>query len=182
MKRWLLALAVVGSLGALADAAPWGGYGYGPRFGFRGYQCGPVGAAWAYRSAPWSGPRYSAYQSVGGYYGNRPYWFHPYYARFGFMRPYQYYRVLRTFGPGAFHGTGWGAGWGWGGGCGGGAYYFSYYPAAISVAPIYSRLGVALTLDGWEFDGPRPAPAGDADGLPRERTTLVGSRFLVDAK
>jgi hypothetical protein len=107
----------------------------------------------------------------GGGYGyrswRRPYWHHPYYARFGYQRPYLYYRQLRSFGyvPYAYGGYG-----GFGG-------YYTYYPAYISVAPIYSRLGVALTLDDPVFSKP-----SDKDGLPRARTAPVGSRFLGDIR
>jgi len=110
----------------------------------------------------------------GGYgYRFRPYWHHPYYARFGYQRPYLYYRQLRSFGyvpylSGPF-------GTGMFGGCGGASfYYYTYYPAYVSVAPIYSRLGTALSLDDTVFS------RRDRDGLPRARTKPVGSRFLGD--
>ncbi len=111
----------------------------------------------------------------------RPYWHHRYYARFGYQRPYLYYRQLRTYTYGfpAWGGCGGGAfrygnGYGYGGydNC----YGYGYYPAYVSVAPVYSRLGTALTLDDAVFSRP------DADGLPRARTAPVGARFLVDAR
>jgi hypothetical protein len=155
--RTLLALLLLGALAppALAhDCCCQGGYGYG------GYRYGG-----GYRG----GYRYG-YRYYGGYrhgYGGwrRPYWHHPYYARFGYQRPYLYYRQLRYFGYSPY------ATWG---GCGG--WYYSYYPAFVSVAPVYSRLGVALTIDDPAF-----SKGGDPDGLPRARKEPVGSRFLGDA-
>jgi len=125
----------------------------------------------AYRG--WFGRTYS--------YPRRTYC-HPYYARYGYQRPYLYYRQLRTYGyglprwggcgGGGFSGYGYGHGYGYG--CGYG--YNFYYPSFVSVAPVYSRLGTALTLDDAVFSRP------DADGLPRPRTAPVGSRFLIDAR
>jgi hypothetical protein len=130
--RALLALLLLGALAAPAAQACDHGYGY--RYYRSGYHR-------PYRHA-------------------RPYWHHPYYARFGYQRPYLYYRQLRTFGYAAWYGD-----------CGFG--YYTYYSPYVAVAPVYSRLGVALTLSD-------PVFAGDPDGLPRSRTGPVGSRFLKD--
>lgn len=94
----------------------------------------------------------------------QPYWHHPYYARFGYQRPYLYYRQLRYYGSGFPM---------WGGY---GGYCYGYYPAFVSVAPIYSRLGVALTLDDSVFS------KRDPDGVPHARTEPVGGRFLSDIR
>jgi hypothetical protein len=105
----------------------------------------------------------------------RPYWHHPYYLRrFGGFRPYAYYRGLGYGWAGC--GQRWGGGYGYGYGYGHGYGYNLYYPPAVAIAPIYSRLSVVLTLDDAAFSGP---PA-DHDGLPRSREGLVGKRFLVD--
>jgi len=102
----------------------------------------------------------------------RPYWHHPYYARFGYQRPYLFYRQLRSFGYAGYLSGPYGGGMY--GGCGGGYYYYTYYPRYISVAPLYTRLSVVLTLDGTAFS------KRDRDGLPRSRKGPVGSRFLAD--
>jgi hypothetical protein len=114
------------------------------------------------------GYRYSAYRGW-----SQPYWHHPYYARFGFQRPYLYYRQLRSFGYAGYLSGPFVTGMF--GGCGG-AYFYTYYPAYVSVAPIYSRLGVALSLEDTVFS------RRDRDGLPRPRTKPVGSRFLKDIR
>ncbi len=149
--RALFALVLLAALASPASAedAYGGGYGYRGHGHGGGYGC---------RDRAWQ----------------RPYWHHPYYARFGYQRPYLYYRQLRYFGyvpyvSGPF-------GQGMFGGCGGGAFYYTYYPAYVSVAPIYSRLGVALTLDDPVFS------RRDRDGLPRARKEVVGSRFLRDIR
>ena len=157
--RALFALVLLGALAAPAAAQGscdcYRG-GYGRSYGYPGY-----------------GHRYGGY-GYRGYRGyvyrgwQQPYWHHPYYARFGYQRPYLYYRQLRYFGYQGYMSPMWG---GYGGG-----YYYSYYPAFVSVSPIYSRLGVALTLEDAVFS------KGDPDGLPRARTGPVGSRFLADAK
>ena len=103
----------------------------------------------------------------------RPYWHHPYYARFGYQRPYLYYRQLRSFGYAGYWGSPYAGGYH--GGCGGPAYY-TYYPAYVSVAPLYSRLSVVLTIDDMT------ARKTDKDGLPRPRSKPVGSRFLKDIR
>lgn len=127
----------------------------------------------------WYGRTY-AYPGGYGYRGGyghrhrgwqRPYWHHPYYARFGYQRPYLYYRQLRYFGYQGYVSPMWGGFGGYGG------FYYTYYPAYVGVAPVYSRLGVALTLDDAVF-----AKGGDPDGLPRARTGPVGSRFLKETK
>jgi hypothetical protein len=116
----------------------------------------------------WYGRTYAYPRFAGCRRGwQQPYWHHPYYARFGYQRPYLYYRQLRYFGYAGYMSPMWGGYGGYG--------YYTYYPAYVSVAPIYSRLGVALTLDDVTFS------KGDADGLPRSRTGPVGSRFLADA-
>ncbi|MHC4819509.1 MAG: hypothetical protein ACYTF8_15800 [Planctomycetota bacterium] len=129
--------------------AAYRGYGF-RRFGFRSYDRGDPHAIHA---------RVARFHQFFGHSG-RPYWHHPYYLRrFGGFRPYQAYRM--GYGQ---------CGYGWGGGSN------LYYPPAVAIAPIYSRLSVVLTLDDAVFDGP---PA-DHDGLPRSREGLVGQRFLVD--
>lgn len=142
------ALIVLVLLASVASARDWcrGGCGYRGGYASRGYSL----RSW-----------------------QRPYWHHPYYARFGYQRPYLYYRQLRYYGYVPYAG-------GFGpqvyGGCGGGAFYDTYYPAYVTVAPIYSRLGVALTLDDPVFT------KRDPDGLPRARTAPVGNRFLGDIR
>jgi hypothetical protein len=98
----------------------------------------------------------------------RPYWHHPYYARFGYQRPYLYYRQLRSFGYAGYMSRPFSGGFD--GGCGG-AIYYTYYPAYVTVAPLYSRLSVVLSLDDMT------SIKTDRDGLPRARTEPVGSRF-----
>ena len=149
--RAVFALVLLGALAAPSFAHECGGYGY-REYGYRNY-----GGGYGYRG-------YRGYRSRGW---EKPYWHHPYYARFGYQRPYLYYRQLRYYGSGFPM---------WGG-CGGGGSYYGYYPAFVSVAPIYSRLGVALTLDDSVFSQRR-----DPDGLPRARTEPVGSRFLSDIR
>jgi hypothetical protein len=160
--RKLLALLILAAVAAPALAHDYGyrghrfrgvgfrhhfGYRY---FGFRGYDRGDPHAIHA---------RVARFHQFFGHSG-RPYWHHPYYLRrYGGLRPYHHYRLY-----GYGHG-----GCGWGG-------YNLYYPPAVAIAPIYSRLGVVLTLDDAVFDG----PAADHDGLPRSREGLVGKRFLVD--
>lgn len=156
--RALFALVLLAALAAPSSAHDCGGYGYG------GYG-GGYGHSYGYRG--YRGYRYRGWE--------QPYWHHPYYARFGYQRPYLYYRQLRTFGYVPYVGGPFGSGM-WGGCGGGGAFYDSYYPAYVSVAPIYSRLGVALTLDDSVFS------RRDPDGLPRVRTEPVGSRFLSDIR
>lgn len=155
--RALFALLLLAALAAPSHACDgWGspgyrGYGYGGyRYGYRGY---------GYR-----GFRDRGY--------SQPYWHHPYYARFGFQRPYLFYRQLRSFGYRGYMSAPYAPGFF--GGCGG-AIYYTYYPAYITVAPVYTRLSVALTLDDM------PSGTRDRDGLPRARTKPVGSRFLADA-
>jgi len=114
----------------------------------------------------WYGRTY-AYPACRHRASQRPYWHHPYYARFGYQRPYLYDRQLRYYGYGPPM---------WGGCGGGGLYRYAYYPAYVSVAPVYSRLGVALTLDDAVFS------RRDPDGLPHARTEPVGSRFLSDIR
>jgi hypothetical protein len=144
--RALFALLLLGALAAPASAQDWCGGGYGG-YGYRGH---------GYR-----GHGYRAYGCRGW---QRPYWHHPYYARFGYQRPYLFYRQLRCFGYAGYASPAYASPI-WGG-------YYTYYPAFVPVAPIYSRLGVALTIDDAVFTG------RDRDGLPRARTTPVGSRFL----
>ena len=164
--RRLLALFILAAIAAPSLAG--GYYGHrGARFrgaGFRGF---------GFRSFSSYDPgdphglhrRVARFHQFFGHSG-RPYWHHPYYLRrFGGLRPYQYYRMHRYGG----YGYG-GVGYGWGGG------FNLYYPPAVAIAPIYSRLSVVLTLDDAVFDGPLP----DRDGLPRSREGLVGKRFLVD--
>ena len=159
------------------------------RFRARGYGLGD----WRGRYTVYG---YGAYGRVssgrgrGGRYEKPPYWKHPYYLRrFAGMRPYQYYRAARYFGyapytrrygVGARYGLGRGYDRYGGYGSYGGYGYFTYYPRMIAVAPIYSRLGTALSIDGGDFDGPAAGRPADADGLPRPRKSLVGSRFLSD--
>lgn len=151
-------------LAALATPSLAGGWYRGHRvrgFGFRG--------AWGYRTFGFSrydpGDPHGIHRRVARFHqffghGGRPYWHHPYYLRrFGGFRPYQYFRL-----------GGYGACGYWGGG------FNLYYPPAVAIAPIYSRLSVVLTLDDAVFDG----PLADHDGLPRTREGLVGKRFLVD--
>jgi hypothetical protein len=115
------------------------------------------------------------YRSHYGYrgYSGRPYWHHPYYARFGYQRPYLFYRQLRYFGYRGYMSAPYAQGYY--GGCGGPIYY-TYYPAYVTVAPLYSRLSVALTIDDLT------SRKTDRDGLPRARTGPVGSRFLKDIR
>jgi hypothetical protein len=148
MMRALLVLLALGGFEA-AFAHPHGGCGY--EFHGTGY------------SRPGAYVRYIGY---GWRSGARPYWHHPYYRRYAYMRPYLYSR-LRSYGYLPYDGY-----------CGS---FYSYYPAYVGVAPVYTRLGVALTLGGREFDGPAAAAPGDRDGLPRARTELVGKRFLAKA-
>jgi hypothetical protein len=118
----------------------------------------------------WGGHR--AHHGYRGYHA-RPYWHHPYYARFGYQRPYLYYRQLRYFGYRGYVSQPYASGFY--GGCGGPIYY-TYYPAYVTVAPLYSRLSVVLTIDDM------PSRTTDQDGLPRARTEPVGSRFLKDIR
>jgi hypothetical protein len=155
--RAFFALVLLGALAAPSSAHEWGG-GYG----YRGYR---HDGGYGYRG--YRGYRYRAPE--------QPYWHHPYYARFGYQRPYLYYRQLRTFGYVPYASGPFGSSM-WGGCGGGGAYSYTYYPAYVSVAPIYSRLGVALTLDDPVFS------KRDPDGLPRARTEPVGGRFLSDIR
>ncbi len=152
--RALLALVLFVSL---ASAHDWCG-GYGGAYGYRGGY--GYGRGYGYRS--WQ----------------RPYWHHPYYARFGYQRPYLYYRQLRTFGYVPYVNGRCGmqvyGGFGGYGAYGGYGAFYTYYPAYVTVAPVYSRLGVALTLDDSVFT------KRDPDGLPRARTAPVGNRFLGD--
>jgi hypothetical protein len=173
--RRLLAFLVLAAIAApsLADGA----YGYrGARFrsaGFRGF---------GFRSFSSYDPgdphgihaRVARFHQFFGHRG-RPYWHHPYYLRrFGGLRPYQHYRMHRYGGYGCgrygYGGHEWG-GYGWGGG-----FNNLFYPPAVALAPLYSRLSVVLTMDDAVFAGPLP----DRDGLPRSREGLVGKRFLVD--
>jgi len=166
--RRLLALVILAAVAAPSLAG--GYYGYrGANFrgvGYRGIGFRRLGFS---RYDPGDPHRIHArvarFHQFFGHSG-RPYWHHPYYLRrFGGLRPYQYYRVHGYGGYG--HG---GYGYGWGGG------FNLYYPPAVAIAPIYSRLSVVLTMDDAVFDGPVP----DRDGLPRSREGLVGKRFLVD--
>lgn len=155
--RKLLALLV---LAALAAPSLAGGYsrahrGVGWRSaGHRGFYYRRFGFRRYDRGDPHAiHARVARFHEFFGHSG-RPYWHHPYYLRrYGGFRPYQHYRVF-----------------GYGGG------YNLYYPPAVAIAPIYSRLSVILTLDDPVFDGPPP----DRDGLPRSREGRVGRRFLVD--
>jgi hypothetical protein len=122
----------------------------------------------------WGGSRGHAGYRAYGYRGYaRPYWHHPYYARFGYQRPYLYYRQLRSFGYVGYMGQPYGQGFH--GGCGG-PFYYTYYPAYVTVAPLFTRLSVAITLDDMT------SGKADKDGLPRPRTERVGSRFLGDIR
>lgn len=150
--RALFAFLLLGALAAPSHACDsWGG----------GYR---AGYGYGYRSYGWRGVGYRGYA--------RPYWHHPYYARFGYQRPYLYYRQLRSFGYMGYMSAPYA--WGGYGGCGS-PYYYTYYPAYVSVAPVYSRLSVTLTIDDMT------RAKRDQDGLPRARTKPVGSRFLADA-
>ena len=158
--RRLLALLILAAITAPSLAGGYHGF-RGPRVhgvgfrsygfrhrGFRGYDRGDPHAIHA---------RVARFHEFFGHSG-RPYWHHPYYLRrFGGFRPYQVYRM-------GYGGCGWVGG------------FNLYYPPAVAIAPIYSRLSVVLTLDDAVFDGPPP----DRDGLPRSREGLVGRRFLVD--
>lgn len=169
--RRLLALLILAAVTAPSLA---GGYGFyrGNRIGFRrvGFRGGFAARRFGFGGYDRSDPhaihaRVARFHQFFGHSG-RPYWHHPYYLRrFGGMRPYRFYR---TGGYGYRYGNC--GGYGWGGG------FNLYYPPAVAIAPIYSRLSVVLTLDDAVFDGP---PA-DHDGLPRSREGLVGKRFLVD--
>jgi len=152
--RVLFALLLLGALAAPSHACE--------SYGWRGY---------GYRS--YGGYRSHGYRSYGYRSYAQPYWHHPYYARFGYQRPYLFYRQLRSFGYRGYVSAPYA--WGSYGGCGGPIYY-TYYPAYITVAPVYTRLSIALTLDDM------PSAKRDQDGLPRARTKPVGNRFLVDAK
>ena len=159
--RRLLALLI---LAALAAPTLAGGWHRGHRvrgFGFRGYGFGFRSFSRYDHSDPHGiHRRVARFHQFFGHSG-RPYWHHPYYLRrFGGFRPYQYYRLGGGYLPCGY----------WGGG------YNLYYPPAVAIAPIYSRLSVVLTLDDAVFDG----PLADHDGLPRSREGLVGKRFLVD--
>ena len=156
--RALFALVLLAALAAPSSAHECDGY--------RGYGYRSHGGAYGYRG--YRGYRYRGWE--------QPYWHHPYYARFGYQRPYLYYRQLRTFGYVPYVSGPFGSSM-WGGCGGGGALYYTYYPAFVSVAPIYSRLGVALTLDDSVFSTRR-----DPDGVPHARTEPVGSRFLSDIR
>lgn len=148
--RKLLALLVLAAITAPTLAGGYRGFGW-RRFAFRRYDRGDPHGIHA---------RVARFHEFFGH-SARPYWHHPYYLRrFGGFRPYYYYRAFGYRGA---------CGW-WGGG------YNLYYPPAVAIAPIYSRLSVVLTLDDAVFHGPPP----DQDGLPRSREGLVGQRFLVD--
>ncbi|MHC4162108.1 MAG: hypothetical protein ACYSUM_08255, partial [Planctomycetota bacterium] len=120
--RKLLALLILAAVTAPSLAGGYGGYrghrfrGIGfRRLGFSRYDRGDPHAIHA---------RVARFHRFFGHSG-RPYWHHPYYLRrFGGFRPYQYYRM---------HGYGL-CGYGWGGG------FNLYYPPAVAIAPIYSRL------------------------------------------
>ena len=171
--RRLLALLILAAVAAPSLAGGYYGYrgarfrGFGfRRLGFSRYDPGDPHRTYA---------RLARFHQFFGHSG-RPYWHHPYYLRrFGGLRPYRYYR-MRDYGGYGYGGYGHGGyghggyGYGWGGG------FNLYYPPAVAIAPIYSRLSVVLTLDDAVFDGPLP----DRDGLPRSREGLVGKRFLVD--
>lgn len=155
--RKLLALLILAAVTAPTLAGGYGrvrGVGW-KNVGFRGYGYRRFGFRSYDRGDPHAiHARVARFHQYFGHSG-RPYWHHPYYLRrFGGFRPYQHYRMFGY------------------GGCG----YNLYYPPAVAIAPIYSRLSVVLTLDDAVFDGPPP----DRDGLPRSREGLVGKRFLVD--
>ncbi|MHC4550851.1 MAG: hypothetical protein ACYTEZ_19010 [Planctomycetota bacterium] len=163
--RTLWALLILGAV-----ASPAWAHGPGYRTGYRtGYVRGyhrayPVYYGHrGYRSA--SARLHARVARFHAYFGHtrRPYWHHPYYLRrYGGYRPYRFHRFARYHGYYPYYGCGYG-----------------YYPPAISVAPIYTRLSVVFTLDDPVFDGEKTAAH---DGLPRAREGLVGERFLVTAK
>jgi len=161
--RRLLALLLLAAVTAPSLAGGHRGFrgrGVGWRnVGFRGFAARRFGFGGYDRSDPHGiHARVERFHQFFGHSG-RPYWHHPYYLRrFGGFRPYQHYRLAGA------------CGYGWGGG------FNLYYPPAVAIAPIYSRLSVVLTLDDAVFDGPQ----ADHDGLPRSREGLVGNRFLVD--
>ncbi len=166
--RRLLALLILAAVAAPSLAGDYGGYrGHRFRGSFRGIGFHGIGfRGIGFRRYDRGDPhgihaRVARFHEFFGHSG-RPYWHHPYYLRrFGGFRPYRYYRMQ---GYGLYGHRRWGGS------------YNLYYPPAVALAPIYSRLSVVLTLDDAVFDGP---PA-DHDGLPRSRTGLVGKRFLVD--